>query len=60
MLSVHVFGDGERVPMLHDGQGVPLFYPTLFATSKLRNAGAAVSTIRSKLADLVFPAEASC
>jgi len=39
--------------MLHDGQGVPLFYPTLFATSQLRNAGAAVNTIRNKLADLV-------
>ncbi|HFF6157966.1 TPA: tyrosine-type recombinase/integrase [Stenotrophomonas maltophilia] len=39
--------------MLHDEQGVPLFYPTLFATSQLRNAGAAVNTIRNKLADLV-------
>ena len=52
-LSVHVLGEGERVPMLHDEQGVPLFYPTLFATSQLRNAGAAVNTIRNKLADLV-------
>jgi len=39
--------------MLHDEQGVPMFYPTLFATSQLRNAGAAVNTIRNKLADLV-------
>lgn len=39
--------------MLHDEQGMPLFYPTLFATSQLRNAGAAVNTIRNKLADLV-------
>ena len=53
MLSVHVLGEGERVPMLHDGQGVPLFYPTLFSTSQLRNTGAAVNTIRNKLADLV-------
>lgn len=53
VLSVHVLGEGERVPMLHDEQGVPLFYPTLFATSQLRNAGAAVNTIRNKLADLV-------
>ncbi|KAF1703693.1 site-specific integrase [Pseudoxanthomonas suwonensis] len=53
MLSVHVLAGGERVPMLHDEQGVPLFYPTLFATSQLRNAGAAVNTIRNKLADLV-------
>lgn len=53
MLSVHVLAEGERVPMLHDEQGVPLFYPTLFATAQLRNAGAAVNTIRNKLADLV-------
>lgn len=53
MLSVHVLAEGERVPMLHDEQGVPLFYPTLFATSQLRNAGAAVNSIRNKLADLV-------
>ncbi|AJD69501.1 Site-specific recombinase XerD [Xanthomonas citri pv. citri] len=39
--------------MLHDEQGMPLFYPTLFATSQLRNAGAAVNTIRNKLADLL-------
>lgn len=52
-LSVHVFGDGERVPMLHDGRGVPLFYPTLFATAQLRNSGVAVNTIRNKLADIV-------
>lgn len=52
-LSVHLLGEGERVPMLHDQQGVPLFYPTLFVTSQLRNAGAAVNTIRNKLADLV-------
>ena len=52
-LSIHVLGGGERVPMLHDAQGLPLFYPTLFATSQLRNAGAAVNTIRNKLADIV-------
>jgi len=39
--------------MLHDEQGLPLFYPTLFATSRLRNAGGAVNTIRNKLSDLV-------
>lgn len=52
-LSVHVLSEGERVPLLHDAQGLPLFYPTLFATSQLRNAGAAVNTIRNKLADIV-------
>ena len=52
-LSVHVLGQGERVPMLHDDRGLPLFYPTLFVTAQLRNAGAAVNTIRNKLADIV-------
>lgn len=52
-LSVHVLGEGERVPVLHDERGLPLFYPTLFATAQLRNAGAAVNTIRNKMADLV-------
>lgn len=51
-LSVHIFMEGERVPMLHDERGLPLFYPTLFATSQLRNAGAAVNTIRNKLAEI--------
>jgi integrase len=52
-LSVHVLGHGERVPMLLDARGLPLFYPTLFATAQLRNAGAAVNTIRNKLADIL-------
>lgn len=52
-LSVHVMQDGERVPMLQDESGLPLFYPTLYATSQLRNAGVAVNTIRNKLADLI-------
>lgn len=39
--------------MLHDARGLPLFYPNLFATAQLRNAGAAVNTIRNKLADIV-------
>lgn len=38
--------------MLHDDRGLPLFYPTLFATAQLRNAGSAVNTIRNKLADI--------
>jgi hypothetical protein len=48
-----VLGGGERVPMLHDAQGLPLLYPTLFATTQLRNAAAAVNTIRNKLVDIV-------
>ncbi len=51
-LSIHVLPGGERAPMLHDDHGLPLFYPTLFATTQLRNAGAAVNTIRNKLADV--------
>lgn len=52
-LSIHVLRSGERVPFLVDERGLPLFYPTLFATSQLRNAGAAVNTMRNKLLDLV-------
>lgn len=52
-LSVHAMQGGERVPMLHDERGLPLFYPSLFATSQLRNAGVAVSTIGNTLADLI-------
>lgn len=35
---------GERWGMLLDGQGMPVFYPTLFNTCKLRNAGKSAST----------------
>lgn len=52
-LAMRVLGQGERVPMLLDDTGLPLFYPTLFATSQLRNAGAAVNTIRNKLSDIL-------
>ncbi|WP_179948181.1 hypothetical protein [Luteimonas chenhongjianii] len=52
-LSIHIVSGGERVPLLHDASGVPLFYPTLFATTQLRNAGAAVNTIRNKWTDIV-------
>lgn len=51
-LSAHVLPSGERVPLLLDERGLPLFYPTLFETSQLRNSGAAVNTIRNKLEDL--------
>lgn len=46
-LSVRVLRDGERVPLLLDERGLPLFYPTLFETAQLRNGGAAVNTIRA-------------
>lgn len=51
-LSVRVLRGGERVPFLLDEQTLPLFYPTLFETSQLRNSGAAVNTIRNKLQDI--------
>lgn len=46
------FSDGERVPMLLDSSGLPLFYPTLYVTAQLRNAGLAVNTIKNRLEDL--------
>ncbi|MBP1475437.1 site-specific integrase [Frateuria sp. MAH-13] len=52
-LSRNMFADGERAPMLIDARGLPLFYPTLFTTSQLRNAGAAVNTIINKLRDIL-------
>ncbi len=51
-MSIRILSNGERMPVLMDHQGVPLFYPTLFVTSQLRNAGAAVNTIRNKLEDI--------
>lgn len=48
-LVIRVMSQGERAPLLLDHQGLPLFYPTLFATAQLRNAGAAVNTIRNAL-----------
>lgn len=53
-LSTLVRRDGERVPMLLDGSGLPLFFPTLYATAKLRNSGAAVNTIKNKLTDILI------
>ena len=32
------FDSGERYSLLIDNDGIPLWYPTLFATSQLRNA----------------------
>ena len=52
VVTIKRFSDGERVPMLMDASGLPLFYPTLYVTAQLRNAGLAVNTIRNRLADL--------
>lgn len=51
--AVRVLASGERALFLLDGQGYPLFYPTLFTTSQLRNAGAPANTIKNKLAHIV-------
>jgi len=39
------FSDGERYPLLIDGQGLPLWYPTLFTTTQVRNASKAPNTM---------------
>ncbi len=49
-LQIMLFGNGERYPLLVDGSGMPLWYPTLFATTQLRNASKAPNTITAALA----------
>lgn len=39
----------ERMPLLVDQHGVPLFYPTLFITTQVRNAARAARTIGTEL-----------
>ncbi|WPE24867.1 site-specific integrase [Pseudomonas sp. BO3-4] len=41
--------DGERFSVLVDGQGMPLFYPTLFATWQLRARSLAANSITNAL-----------
>ena len=41
--------NGERLPILVDECGVPLFFPTLFITNQVRNAAKSVNTIRAHL-----------
>jgi integrase len=43
------FSDGERYPLLIDGRGVPLWYPTLFTTAQVRNASKAPNTMAAVL-----------
>lgn len=43
------FDSGERYSLLIDNDGIPLWYPTLFATSQLRNAAKAPNTIEAHL-----------
>lgn len=42
--TIDIDPQGERWAMLLDGDGMPLFYPTLYNTTKLRNAGKSTST----------------
>ena len=51
-LVVRRWTSGERVAMLLDEHGIPLYWPTLFSTVRLRYAGLAVNTIKNKLSDL--------
>jgi integrase len=48
-----VFRGGERFPVLLDSGGMPLFKPTLFAISELRNSGCAAKTIENSLGALM-------
>lgn len=43
-LTIDIDPQSERWAMLLDGDGMPLFYPTLYNTTKLRNAGKSTST----------------
>ncbi len=51
-LRQYVAHDGERVSVLVEDDGLPAYYPTLFATSQLRNSSQAAGTIRQKLSAL--------
>lgn len=46
------FSDGERYPLLIGGQGLPLWYPTLFITTQVRNASKAPNTMAAVLSAL--------
>lgn len=49
-VSFVIFSDGERTPVLLDGTGVQYWFPTLFITTQVRNAGKAPNTIHAVLA----------
>src|SRR4051794_17959772 len=46
------FSDGERYPLMIGSQGLPLWYPTLFTTTQVRNASKAPNTMVSVLSAL--------
>lgn len=49
IVSTILFKDGERFPILQDEQGTPLWNPTLYVTTQLRNASLAPSTTKAAL-----------
>lgn len=44
--------DGERMPLLHGPDLQPLYYPTLFITSQVRNAGRAANSVSAQLGSI--------
>lgn len=48
-LVFRILSDGERYPFLLDRRGMPLWYPTLFATTQCRNASRSPNTTRAAL-----------
>lgn len=48
-ISVRIFSDGERYPFLLSDDGVPLWHPTLFATTQLRNNSRSYNSGRNAL-----------
>lgn len=47
-----LLADGERMPLLLSSNLQPQYYPTLFITSQVRNAGRAVNSITAELASI--------
>jgi integrase len=43
------FSNGERYPLLVNQQGIPLWYPTLYITTQVRNAAKAPNTLIAEL-----------
>ncbi len=48
-IKIAVFKNGERFPLLLDGNGVPHWHSTLFVTTMVRNASKAPNTMRALL-----------
>ena len=51
-LVTRKYDSGERAAFLLDEHGIPLYWPTLYATVRLRNAGLAVNSIKNQLNEL--------